>query len=232
MTLPSRERTNRILLAIAFPMILFAPFFPALKEGRTLETLIEESFGYRYFYSLRILFGHEGPWIPQGHTVGILHHLFNLILSLAGLPQSDLELRPFLFIWGCALIGLIAVGLAFYFALTAFRSFAARAFFFVLLIGGFMSSALPFYWYILPDYQIWIAVLALMTLAWAGRMMPQQDEATLGQAIRIAAFGGLAVGIKASCAVYPLTLALIWLWKAPRRTAQIGLATMPPIGLL
>jgi len=225
-------RNDRLLLAIALPAILFAPFLEALFSKVTFETIVEESLGYRYFYSLRIIFGGEAPWIPQGHLVGLLHHILNLLLNIFGLSQSDLELRPFLFIWIVAGVGLMACGVALFHALSSFRSISGRALYTAIALAFFTTQSLWYFWYMLPDYQVWIAVVSIASLAWANKILEiPPTEATLKEAFCIGIFGGIALGIKVSCAIYPLTLALLWLGNAKGRVAVIGLAMMPLLGL-
>ena len=51
-------------------------------SGITVTTYLEESVGYRYFYSLRLAFGHESAWLPQGQLATLYHVLIQYGLTI------------------------------------------------------------------------------------------------------------------------------------------------------
>src|SRR6266508_5743770 len=56
-----------VSIGLLFPMALLA------KEGLTSTGIREETTGYRYFHTLRILYGqHERPYQTQGYASGLV----------------------------------------------------------------------------------------------------------------------------------------------------------------
>src|SRR5690606_39079450 len=71
-----------LLLMLALPM-----WFVFNKI--TFSTHFEESVGFRYVHSLRILYGYEHPWLPPGQLQGILHIAVQKLLTLFGHPIDE-----------------------------------------------------------------------------------------------------------------------------------------------
>ena len=76
---------------------MFVPCVSLVLTGAA-PALFEEAIGYRYFYSLRVLFGEERPWVPQGHTLGLVQHVLQLLLSGLGFSLDDTSLRIGVFV--------------------------------------------------------------------------------------------------------------------------------------
>src|SRR5437899_12691834 len=98
--MPLRER--RTILTV-FSGTLMAGSLLALlailaTHHLTLTGMTEESTGYRYFYTLRMLYGRgERPWLPQGQLPGLTHLLIQAGLTLSGFSPTSLFPRIDLF---------------------------------------------------------------------------------------------------------------------------------------
>src|SRR3990167_8631772 len=70
------DRFSHILSASCFFISLAITLFVLNANGISQIGFNEESIGYRYFHSLRLLYGeHEFPWLPQGQLIGLIHML-------------------------------------------------------------------------------------------------------------------------------------------------------------
>jgi hypothetical protein len=200
------------------------------REGVNLVAFFEEPLGYRYFYSLRIIFGKEAPFIPQGHVPGLLHHIANVALLRSGFPASNIHGRPEVFLLLAVITGLTALGIALYHALGIFQTTSARALFAAVTLAIFTSHDASALWYLSPDYHIWIAVLALAILPWASRLALAAPDRPVRDAIGLGILAGVAAGIKISCVVYPATLGLLWFIRTTGiRERFIGVALAIPL---
>src|SRR5262249_13381615 len=78
--------------------------------------LYEESVGYRYFYSLRLAFGGEHPFLPQGQFPTLIHVIIQWTLS-AFYPTDQLFPRIDVFSFAAVLIPSVLSAVAAYYAL-------------------------------------------------------------------------------------------------------------------
>lgn len=217
-----------VALGLLFPIILFA------WQGLSLAGISEESTGYRYFYTLRMLYGeHERPWLPQGHLVGLVHIALQLLLTAIGYPPTQLSPRIDLFIYLAAALPHLATAAAFLCAArplaTALQKFTLAA----LLV------ALSFAWttgagshLIQPDYLSWVGAVSLLTLGWLLRLLRDPHPANLRQMVQLGLFAGLALAIKPTYLVFPLTIGALLLahsWGPLRLGALSADGTSQPI---
>lgn len=200
------------VIALVFFALMIAPCLAALRAG-VATAQFEEAIGYRYFYSLRIVFGHEHPWIPQGLTLGIFQHVLQLVLSVAGFPLDDTTTRINAFV---GLNAIFWIGIAAWLLYKLCRELPnvavgiTLASFLYILANG---QAAELYWYAYPDYPTVTLALAIGTTLWIWRMISAPDQRTLttSRMILLSVFAGLAVGNKITNVVYPMTIGILFL---------------------
>jgi hypothetical protein len=172
----------------------------------------EEAVGYRDFYGLRVLFGHENPWLPQGHTLGLVQHVLQLLLWGAGLGVEDLDTRINAFI---ALNAAFWLGFAAYLLYRLCRELPNIGIGITVVGALYLLSNAPtaeLYWYAYPDYPSVTLVLAVATALWVWRLVTQdaERELTAGRMMFLGLFAGLAIANKITNLVYPLTIGLLF----------------------
>jgi hypothetical protein len=208
----NNERWVAAATALTFFVLMIAP------AGATLWTdsataLFEEAIGYRFFYGLRILFGKEQPWLPQGQTLGVIQHLFQLALSAAGFAVNDVGMRI------KAFVGLNAVCFAALSSLllyklcrdvtNVFSGIAIVSFLYVMMNG----STAELWWYSYPDYPLVTLIVAIISLIWTWRLVTKRTVSLIStnEAIIFGLFAGTVAANKITNIVYPVTLGLVYL---------------------
>ncbi|WP_147041204.1 hypothetical protein [Skermanella aerolata] len=195
------------------------PAFIFAMEGLKLSGGAEESVGYRYFYSLRLLYGqNEAPWLPQGQLIGLLHQALQLALSAAGFPVADLGDRVELFSYLSALLAACAGAAAFLFAARELRSaIGTWALAAALVTCAYSLRSGGGYHLVLPDYYAWVMPLGLVGLALALRVLNEQTIRSAGPAIRLGVYAALCAAMKLTFLVFPIIVALLMLprFRAP-----------------
>ncbi len=193
----------RVFSVAVFAAALLWPPAWVIAHGATLTGVNEESTGYRYFYTLRELY--EPPvflFLPQGQLTNLVQKAIQLLLTLAGLPITQLRPRIDYFCYASvAAFHLINVA-AFAFLSMQLRTAAA-------CIASALFWAVPFYvpqlsgFYTLlqPDY---IALDVTFALIAAGAILKVSRGGKTGATG--AALFGLALAIAAATKV---TLALL-----------------------
>lgn len=194
-----------VVMGILLPNILLAA------HHISLTALYEESIGYRYFYSLRILYSSERPWLPQGQLPGLFHLAIQAILSTFGHPPSELFPRIDIFAFLGALTPIIIVGLAFLWAASPLRSAVERSAFAVLLLVFIYASRLPQGWMTTPDYYMWAFAIALTGGGWILRLLlsSAKPQKSLALALLLGMYAGFAAAVKPSLLVFPLAVGSI-----------------------
>ena len=103
-----------LFLSVALVLTLLCPLLVLAVRGTSLAAFTEESTGYRYYHSLRILYGdHERPWLPQAQGVGLTHFAIQLLLAAVGLPPTLLRPRIDLFAYMATALPLVTTGIVF-----------------------------------------------------------------------------------------------------------------------
>src|SRR5436853_5217913 len=117
-----KKKSNHLLGSLLGIFLLF-PLLYFWFSGFELSSLGEESVGYRYFYSLRLLYGNdETPWLPQGQFVGLFHQLIQIILTKIGFSPSEILNRVELFSYIASSLPIIFTIFSFIWAVTPFKS--------------------------------------------------------------------------------------------------------------
>ena len=189
----------------------------------TLTGMAEESTGYRYFYSLRNLYGQgEHPWLPQGQFPGLTHVLLQVGLTLAGFSPTQLFPRIDLFAYSAAALPhLFAVAAFIWMARAGAMPGISSAAVSGLVVLTFLSiGSPPGYTLVLPDYLSWAEPVALITAGWLLRLDAERDRPKWRSDVRLGVFAGLCLSIKPTYVVFVVPIA-VWtvltirpIWRA------------------
>jgi hypothetical protein len=195
----------------------------------------EESFGYRYFYSLRWLYGaDQAIWLPQGQLVGVFHHAVNLMLTAVGYDPFDEAAffeRANLFVYGAmALVaGFLVVGI--YLLLRPVKSRALAlglTLLFLFPLFGWGNNSI--HQFIKPDYPSYILVLYVFGAVLARPLLTGCSEVCRRQYVFMGMLAGASVALKLTMIVLPLTL-LLFAFLFRRRSQMSVWKALPSIGM-
>ena|SRR5436309_2016832 len=168
--------------------------------GISPSGFFEESVGYRYLYSLRLAFGPEHPFLPQGQFPTLVHVIVQWTLS-ALYPTDQLFPRIDVFSLAAVAIPAALAVVAAYFALMRlpWPGMILTAACALLLLA---SPKLPVgvAWTVMPDYHVWAIPLAFLCLG----LTLTDEPLTLRQAIVLGVVAGLSAGVKVTFCVFPL----------------------------
>lgn len=186
-------------LGILFASFVFWMPIAFFFLGVSPTNQFEESVGYRYFYSLRNVFGGEFPWIPQGQLPNLFHRVIQRVLDWLGYAHTDLHGRVDSFSFLAVLVPLLLSGCL---AGLVFRQSKVHP----LAISGIFAAALilllpptPNGWTVLPDYHVWLVPLALTAMLLLARA---QTLPITSLAVGVAALAAAAVATKLSFLVF------------------------------
>jgi len=180
----------------------------------TLTGACEESLGYRYFFSLRLLYDADGyVFLPQGHLMDLVHQLLQLILTAAGLRPDAVFPRIDVFSYCSIAIAQITAALVFLLVTRRVTSPWARMAMVAVALVPFYNVPISGFNVILePDYMLWILPVMLLTagavfgLAGDGFVpWTQRDSWTLTALVTA------ALGLKATLLIYPISLGVVLL---------------------
>jgi hypothetical protein len=219
-----------MVMAVMPSIIVLAVFTSPLTiltwNGLSTVGLTEESTGYRYFYSLRVLYtADERPWVPQGQVMTLVHMALQLLITAAGYPIIQLTPRMEIF----AVIGACAAHLgsaiAAYWGLAPISKLWGRlAAVAVLTMAAFDSSLSRGYYFLVPDYHPWIFAVAFVSLGctlrlaqvpWSGRSVPRW---TLGLGL----LAGVVVSLKVTLIVFAVPSVLLLLAQTKGRQSTLA----------
>jgi hypothetical protein len=195
-------------------VLLLLPLLLLASNGLSLVGLTEESTGYRYFYSLRILYTpDERPWIPQGQLVGLVHIGVQLLLTALGYAPTQLQPRIDLFAYIAAALPHLATGAALTWAVLGLRSLGAR----LAVAAGLFTVALDLsltsgYHLLLPDYASWIHTLTMISLGCCLRLSVAGAQIGWRWTLGLGLFTGACLGVKVTVvtlAAAPVLLLLL-----------------------
>jgi hypothetical protein len=168
--------------------------------GVSPSGLFEESVGYRYFYSLRLAFGGEHPWLPQGQFPTFVNVIIQWALS-AFYPTDQLFPRIDVFSFASIAVPGALGAVAAYFALVRLpwpAMIVVTACTLLLLTSPKLFSGIG--WTALPDYFMWAIPLAFLCLG----LTLIDKPLTPRQAIMLGVVSGIAAGVKLTFCVFPL----------------------------
>src|SRR5262245_1014031 len=199
------------LSAMLLALGLLAPLIILGSHHLTLTGMTEESSGYRYFYSLRNLYGHgEHPWLPQGQLPGLSHMLIQVGLTLAGLPPTSLFPRIDFFTYiAAALPHLFAVA-AFVWMAAAMPTLGSAAAAGLLVLTLLTTRSLSGYALVLPDYLAWVEPVAFVTGGWLLRLASSDGQQKRISDVHLGLFAGLCLSIKPTYVVFVVPI-VVWM---------------------
>ncbi|MGE3910676.1 MAG: hypothetical protein AB7K36_15040, partial [Chloroflexota bacterium] len=210
------------LLALALPGLvagvgLSVPLLAMLLQGISLVGMGEESIGYRYFYSLRMLYTpNERPWLPQGQTMTLVHLAMQASLTAAGFPATQITPRMDVFAYVGAALPHVVTAVVLAWAVLPLRSMAARLTVAAAMVMVGLDGGLNWgYHLLLPDYYSWIHALAMAVLGCCLRLTVDAARPSWRLALALGIMGGLGVGLKVTLAVFmvPPMLLLPLRWR-------------------
>lgn len=207
-----------------------------LLHNITFSTHFEESVGFRYFHSLRLLYGHEYPWLPQGQLPGILHIAIQYFLTLIGHPVDQFFPRVDYFSNLAIVIPFIFTGIVYFWATKPIHSVYIQLLFAMLFVASFYSPRYQDGWMLLPDYHIWMISLSFLAIGWCARIMPTNNlftGFTNKSALLLGVYAGLCLGVKFTLFTYPMTLGLLFIVLDRRMATIIRLSCISiPISMI
>lgn len=203
----------RLWLAAAVALAFAFPNLAALWYRADPLTIANESVGYRYLFSERLLNG-EGAsvWVLAGFLTTAIQTTGLAVINLFSHPTPDeLHWRLLVFSYGfSALVVLAAVTVLFAAARNRRLSFAELALLALPALGpAFATRSSGFYYYTLPDYYHLNVLLTLVSV-WLFLLM-WQEEQPVARPLRRLGLLGLYVGMMGSnkITMLPLGLALL-----------------------
>jgi hypothetical protein len=223
-----------LLLAAGVFVFLIAQYAVFVTISGSTTPYFEEPIGYRHFYSLRIIYGGETPWIPQGHTAGIVHHLLQMLLTAVGYPTADLSARLDTFVTVNVVAWLLAVAAALYVVCRTIANTPLSVAVCSLLVLFANATDAHSIWHLHPDYHVVILLMAVVTLAWLARILLVRDArlCSWASAFALGAFAGLCVGNKITNVVYPLTIGLFYLYVDRRNFQKVASSAVIGVAVL
>ncbi len=174
--------------------------------------IFEEAVGYPYFYSLRVAFGGEHPWIPQAQITTLIDAVIQWGLSAVGYPQDSLLPRIDLF----SLVAALTAGACTLFAVT-WASVNLRC---TGCIQAIVACALILFssppqilagvplWTLQPAYYVWVVPLSFLCLGMVARPRANGERHENRLILWAAVLAGVAAGIKINFLVFPLSVIL------------------------
>ena len=212
---------------VPFAVALLLPLGWVVAHGWTLTGLYEESLGYRYFYSLRVVYGREYAFLPQGHLIDIGYQWLQRLLTVAGRPPGELFPRIDIFAYvAVATAHLVAVA-CFVWVVRSVSTASGRMFAALFWLAPYYAMG-PSGVYVLlqPDYHSWILSIGLLTAGIFSRWADLMDRWSIRHSIGLGVFLGIAATIKATILVFPAAVVVGWiLSRAWRRTLAMGALT-------
>lgn len=155
---------------LLFGLALSAPLLLFMINGISLVGMGEESVGYRYFYSLRILYEETGaPDLPQGHLVSVIHALLQYILTIVGFLKNDIQIRINVFSYIASFLPIIATLIVYYWATKSFNNSLKIILALLMLITTYQLRIGGGYHLVIPDYYIWALPVSIVALGFSIR---------------------------------------------------------------
>lgn len=231
------------LLAVA----LLLPLLFVVHDGLSLTSFQEESTGYRYFYTLRMLYGDgERPWLPQGQAVGLIHMVIQVVLTALGYPPSQLFPRIDIFAYVASAFPLLAVCAAYYWTQQWLRSWVSKlTLSLAIIVTYFDIRSWGFDVLTKPDYPASVGAVGLVTLALLLRLREPHVARWSSErwTLWLGLFAGVCLAIKVTYVIFPATVALAitarglaetrpeWWRRALKSTTYVALLTVAGISV-
>lgn len=224
-----KPTTDILIATFCVVYIFWIPLF-FYASGISIVSYLEESVGYRYFYSLRLAFGHEAIWLPQGQLVTLYHVLLQYLLTFFGLPNDQLFPRIDIFCILTLLLPMLLAWLAFLRLSLQFESKILVLFIYAVFIFMLDSLNLPGLpgggrWTMMPDYHVWVIGLAVFSAS----LLPKFNQKVWHPSPKnmswffwMGILTGLAAGIKVTFMLFPLSVLVSWCLNGDNWQKMIG----------
>jgi len=233
--LPIHERFDwgKVFLSIGFLVIIAFPWGYFAATDVTLVHLFEESVGYRYFYSLRLAYGREYPWLPQGQLPNLVYVVVQWGLTLAGYPIDQLLPRIQAFtLWG-ALPPLVLAAAAYYLLCNSLKGLLLRVIVGIAFALTIYNPRAVLWWTAIPEYVDWVLPIAIGSVAIIARLLTRnRDEAISSRSLVLfGVYCGACAAVKVTFLVFPLAVCGIHAmqnWRPQallRQAAIVGLVS-------
>ncbi|MGE3271941.1 MAG: hypothetical protein AB7P40_24520, partial [Chloroflexota bacterium] len=210
-TASGRASSLAVLLIAAvgwlYPLVSFAA------EGLSLAGGHDEAVGYRYFYTLRRLYGdHEQPWVPHGQVQGIVHTGLQLALTAAGYPPTQLHPRLDIWTYFAPAVPLVLAVFALVWAVQPIQSMLGRIVIALTMLGVTYETAIYVEYHLTaPEYHPWIHLWAAIALGWLLRLIRELPPESGKTAILLGVYAAFVLGTKPSYLPFPVTIGLLLL---------------------
>ncbi|MDP1615378.1 MAG: hypothetical protein Q8L68_06235, partial [Methylococcales bacterium] len=215
--------TTLLFFILSLPMLILAYHHVAVSP------LFEEATGFRYFYSLRILYSAERPWLPQGQLPGIINIGIQYILTACGYSITKAQPRIDLFSYISAIIPMAISAVAYFWAALPLRTNSARLLLAVAILATTYAYSLrmffPF-WNTVPDYMNWFPIVSILSIGAAFRLLSSAHTKvwSFKNASWLGVFLGASITIKVTLFIFPFTLACMMLFQDKRFLLSLGYA--------
>jgi hypothetical protein len=211
-------------LAVA---VLLVPLIWLALHHATLTGVDEESSGYRYFYSLRILYGmHERPWLPQGQLVGLVDMAIQIALTAMGFSPKQLAPRIDIFTYAAAATPIVLMLPALFWALQPLSVLGRGIIVTTLIAVIFEARSMYGLWVVAtPDYVPWCGAVSLVAVGWLLRLTHAPVSASVSSGLAIAVYAGLCAALKPSYVVFALPLFVLLMFRSRTLPRAIALGS-------
>lgn len=189
-----------------FAALVLLPSANHWLTGISLTASMEESFGYRYIGSLRVLYGDEDPFLAQGHLPSLLHLPIQSFLDWLRHPTNEIHPRIDRFGVIAILMPIVLGGITMALLLHRLPNVAFRFSVALATLAVVYAPPMNFTWLTRPDYHLWALTIAFgSTWQWL-RLADTKAHAAprWREAIVLSISIGAGVSVK-------LTYALFWL---------------------
>lgn len=170
-----KDKFNFLFITFLFALSISLPLVYSFFINIEIVNYYEESIGYRYFYSLRVLYGNEFPWLPQGQFPNIFYILTQSLLTLFGNGIDEIFPRIIYFSQISATIPILLSIFVFYYLGEFLKNnnlLAVIGLLFILSIYNFRVEVL---WMLLPEYVFWIVPISILSLILVIRLLSDEN---------------------------------------------------------
>jgi hypothetical protein len=204
--------------------LMLGPVATLIAGGLTATGMAEESIGYRYFYTLRMLYGaHERPWLPQGQLVGLTHLAIQASLTAAGLPPTQLFPRIDYWAYAASILPILLTVISFVWAARQIRDPLGQSLVALLLVAViFDPGTTRGYHLVQGDYYIWVHPLALVAIGAFLQVASSGTRLTPLSGVAVGAFAAAAVTIKPTHLIFAVPIALMLLTHSMQQRQWTG----------
>jgi hypothetical protein len=203
--------TDARIAAIAlFAAAMLWPIAWVCLKGVSLSATYEESVGYRYFYTLRMLVEpNTFLFLPQGQSTDLVQKLIHLLLSSFGYPKEQIYPRVDYFSIASIFLFQTINIVAFASLILKFRGIGNsihHALFW--LVPSFIPDSSAWYAILMPDY---IAVEPAISIYACALILDLYREPrwSRGKVVRLGLFSGVVAATKVTLAIFPAVVVLL-----------------------